>query len=81
MKDRNGRQASPAHVRRGLSRQDRVGEIPTRRSSVPRHESVEKAFAEQPKPRRLSSQHASSQHAQSQHFSSQHVAPEHTASR
>jgi len=43
---------------------------------VPRHESVEKAFAEHPKPRRLSSQHASSQH-----LSPQHVAPEYAAPR
>jgi len=79
MKDRNGRQASPAHVRRGLSRQDRAGEIPTRRSSVPRHESVEKAFADHAAPRRLSSQHTQPQHVSSQHVSPQHVASEHAA--
>ncbi len=67
MTDRNGRQASPAHTRRVLSRQDRAGHVPARPSVAPRHDFVERAFADIPS-RKLPPQPAAFHHAShSQH--------------
>ena len=81
MKDRNGRQASPADMRRGLSRQDRAGHIPTRRSVVPKHDFVERAFADHAPPRRLPPQHVSPEHAFPEHAAPKHVSPKHLAAK
>ncbi|MGB3865758.1 MAG: hypothetical protein WBA29_09025, partial [Xanthobacteraceae bacterium] len=80
MTDRNGRQASPAQTRRVLTRQDRAGDIPARPSVVPRHDFVERAFADIPSrqrpPHPAASQHVtSSQQTSSKPVQSRNAAP------